>query len=72
MGKNARKTAGEIEGTLFDLNNSISSYFEFHFLMKKIPGKKFNCIEANKTKILKADSLPRNGQNDICSRSVAI
>lgn len=58
MGRMLEKQQGEIEGTLFDLNNSISSYFEFHFLMKKIPGKKFNCIEANKTKILKQIRYP--------------
>lgn len=57
MGRMTELKSGEIEGSLFDLTNPVSSYFDFHFLMRK-EGKRFNCVEANKTEILKQYRYP--------------
>lgn len=57
MGRMMEYSSGEIEGSLFELKDSISSYFDFHFTMKK-KGKRFNCCEANKTEIVKMYRFP--------------
>ncbi|MCR5836216.1 MAG: glycosyltransferase family 2 protein [Lachnospiraceae bacterium] len=57
MGRMQELDSGKIEGSLFDMSNPISSYFDFHFTMKK-EGKRFNCCEANKTALLKQYRFP--------------
>lgn len=56
MGRMWELESGKIEGSLFDLSNPVSSYFDFHFTMKK--EKKFNCCEVNKTELLKKFRYP--------------
>lgn len=58
MGRMSELKSGKIEGALFDLANPVSSYFDFHFLMKKKHGERFNCVEANKTILLKQYRYP--------------
>lgn len=57
MGKSVNSEDGKIIGDLFDLKESVSSYFDYHFIM---PQKIFvnDCFEANKTKILKKYRFP--------------
>lgn len=53
-----KENSKDIEGNLFDLRNPVSSYFDFHFRISKTPGKRFNCVEANKTILLRQYRYP--------------
>lgn len=57
MGRTINSDTGEIIGDLFDLNNPVSSYFEYHFIL---PQKMYvqDCYEAVKVSILKQYSYP--------------
>lgn len=57
MGKSVNSKDGKVIGDQFDLQDPVSSYFDYHFIM---PQKMFvnDCFEANKTKILKKYRFP--------------